>query len=123
MDFTARGKRVDSWSVCVCPPLAFVCMCMRVLVCVCVCVCVHVRGRGRGWGRIGDSLRGGTTGRGQQEGLGGGGGIRAVEEMEVMRVTSVHRAEGQYQDLESDKGRDGKPVEGDKERGNMGASG
>ena len=32
-------------------------------------------------------------------------------------------SKGQYQGLESDTGRDGKPVKGDEERGNMRASG
>ena len=52
-----------------------------------------------------------------------GGGVRLEEGLDVVGCSPVHRLEGQYQGLESDTGCDGKPVEGDEERGNMGASG
>ena len=53
-----------------------------------------------------------------------GGGVRLDERLpDVVGCSPVHRSEGQYQSLVSDTGRDGKPVEGDEERGNMGASG
>ena len=49
-----------------------------------------------------------------------GGGVRLEERLDVVWCSSVHLSEGQYQSLESDTDRDGKPVEGDEKRGNMG---
>ena len=48
-------------------------------------------------------------------------GVRLEERLDVVGSSPIHRSEGQYQSLESDMGLDGKPVEGDEERGNMGA--
>ena len=50
-------------------------------------------------------------------------GVRLEERLDVVGCSPVHCLEGQYQDLESDMCHYGKPVEGDEEWGNMGASG
>ena len=52
-----------------------------------------------------------------------GGGVGLEERLDVVGCSPIRRSEGQYQGLESDTGRDGQPVKGDEERGNMGASG
>ena len=51
-----------------------------------------------------------------------GGGVR-LEHRLVVGCSPVRCSEGQYQCLESDTGRDGKPIEGDEGRDNMGTSG
>ena len=46
-----------------------------------------------------------------------GGGVRLEERLDVVGCSPIHCSEGQYQGLESDTGRDRKPVEGDEARG------
>ena len=46
-----------------------------------------------------------------------GGGVRLEQRLDVVGCSPVHHSEGQYQGLESDTGRDGKPVEGDNRSG------